>query len=89
MWSLTFRPWLVLLIDQASGQILICRMDLKMDLEGQEALDRRGLLYRLCLRVVLALNPPDCSTAIKSALLMLFSEAMFVILISLILSSRI
>ena len=34
-------------------------------------------------------NPPDCNTAIRSLLLILFSEAMFVMLISLVLSSRI
>ena len=32
-------------------------------------------------------NPPDCSTAIKSALLILFSDVIVVTLISLILSS--
>jgi hypothetical protein len=49
------RPWLVLLIDQASlvGQILIRQMDPRR--ERQEVLDHRGhlyRLYRLCLRVV-------------------------------------
>ena len=58
LWSLMIRPWLVLLIDQASvaGQILIRRMDLRMGLEGQEALDHRGLLCRPAAQAALGIH---------------------------------
>ena len=38
------------------GQILIRRMDLRMDLEGQEALDHRGLLCRPAAQAALGIH---------------------------------